>query len=279
MSSIRPTDTTGSTAEAVPVPTTGQLVARQLDYWGRVYLRTWHGTLASSFLMPLLYVVAIGVLLGGYIDSDPAQLEGASSYLAFVVPGMIAGQVMTVGVSETSWPVMSGIKWQKVYVGQIATPLTVPSIVLAQLAFVGFRLFVAVAVFLLVLAPFGVLATWWGALLAVPVLILVGLAFAAVCFGFTAGLDSDTTLTVIYRLAILPMFLFSGAFFPVSQLPTALEWAAKATPLWHGVSLTRMLTTDTLAGGQALVHLVYLGALAAFGTWWAVRRLTAKLVV
>lgn len=235
MSTTRPTDT-----DVAPVPTTGELILRQLDYWGRVYLRTWHGTLASSFLMPLLYVVAIGVLLGGYIDSDPAQLEGAPSYLAFVVPGMIAGQVMTVGVSETSWPVMSGIKWQKVYVGQIATPLTVPAIVLAQLAFVGFRLLVAVAVFLLVLAPFGVLATWWGALLAVPVLILVGLAFAAVCFGFTAGLDSDTTLTVIYRIAILPMFLFSGAFFPVSQLPTAMEWAAKATPLWHGVSLTRM---------------------------------------
>ncbi len=266
-------------AETDHPPTTLELVRRQVDYWVLVYLRTWRGTVVSSFLMPLMYVVAIGVLLGGYVEGGADRLEGAPTYLAFVVPGMIAAQMMTIAFGETTWPVMSGIKWQKIYVGQLATPLTIPAIVLAQLGYVTFRLLVAAMVFLAVLAPFGVLATWWGAVLAVPVLLLVGWTFATLAYGLTAGLDSDTTLTVVYRIAVVPMFLFSGAFFPVSQLPSVAEWLAMATPLWHGVSLTRMLTTDSLAAGPALLHLVYLGVLTAFGLWWAMRRLTRKLVV
>ena len=255
------------------------MVGRQLDYWLAVYRRTWKGTLVSSFLLPVLYVVSIGVLLGGFVDEGGAPLDGAPSYLAFVVPGMIAAQMMTIAFGETSWPVMSGIKWQKVYYGQLATPLSVPDVVVAQLAFVLVRLTVAAVVFLAVMAPFDVYADAWAPLLALPVLLLVGLAFACLGFGFTAGLRSDTTLTVVYRVAVVPMFLFSGAFFPVSQLPVLLEWTAMATPLWNGVHLTRMITTGTLEAAPALVHLVYLGVLVAVGYAWTVRRMTRKLVV
>ena len=96
---------------------------RQLDYWWIVYKRTWKGSLVSSFLSPIFYVLAMGVLLGGFIEADPVELEGATSYLAFIVPGLVAAHAMQTAVSETTYPVMAGIKWQKFYLAQIATPL------------------------------------------------------------------------------------------------------------------------------------------------------------
>jgi lipooligosaccharide transport system permease protein len=90
-------------------------IGRQFDYWLTVYKRTWRGTVISSFVSPLFYVVAMGVLLGGFIKGDPTRLEGATSYLAFVVPGLVAAHAMQTAVGETTYPVMGLIKWQRVY--------------------------------------------------------------------------------------------------------------------------------------------------------------------
>ena len=100
-------------ARCSTVPTTGRLsvgqgIGRQVDYWWTYYKRTWKGSIVSSFLSPLFYVLAMGVLLGGFVHATPSQLEGATSYLAFVVPGLIAAQAMTTGVAETTYPVMGG---------------------------------------------------------------------------------------------------------------------------------------------------------------------------
>ncbi len=101
----------------------GEGVGRQFDYWWTVYRRTWRGTVISSFLSPIFYVVAMGVLLGGFIEGDPAELEGATSYLAFIVPGLVAAHAMQTAVGETTYPVMGMIKWQQVYDSMLATPL------------------------------------------------------------------------------------------------------------------------------------------------------------
>ena len=89
-----------------------QGIGRQADYWWTYYKRTWKGSIVSSFLSPLLYVLAMGVLLGGFVKADPAQLDGATSYLAFIVPGLIAAQAMTTGVAETTYP--SSSPWPSV---------------------------------------------------------------------------------------------------------------------------------------------------------------------
>ena len=104
-----------------------QGVGRQVDYWSTVYKRTWKGSvdLAPSS-SPLFYVLAMGVLLGGFVDADPAQLDGATSYLASSCPGLIAAQAMQTAVGETTYPVMGAIKWQRVFYAQLATPLAVP---------------------------------------------------------------------------------------------------------------------------------------------------------
>src|SRR4029079_10616845 len=90
-------------------PLTGAL--RQYDYWLTVYKRTWKGSIITSFASPLFYVLAMGVLLGGFVHVSPDQLEGATSYLAFIVPGLIAAQSMQTAVFETTYPVMGALKW------------------------------------------------------------------------------------------------------------------------------------------------------------------------
>jgi len=255
------------------------MVGRQVGYWVTVYRRTWRGSVISSFLMPLLYVLAMGVLLGGFVDrSGSAGLEGASSYLEFVAPGLLAAHAMQTAVGEVMYPVMGMIKWNKTYYGMIATPLSVGDVVAAHLGFVLFRVASTCGVFLLVLAAFGVFASVPGAIAAFFVQLLVGLAFATPLYGYTAGLKNEAGFAVVYRLLVMPLFLFSGAFFPISNLSPTLEWIARLTPLWHGVDLTRMLSLGRFDASQALVHVTYLAVLAAIGWWWAVRRLTKRLV-
>ncbi|MGB0102145.1 MAG: ABC transporter permease [Nocardioides sp.] len=251
--------------------------ARLVDYWALVYLRSWKGTAVSSFVNPLFYVLAMGVLLGDYIDGDPAQLDGASTYLAFIAPGLLAAQAMQVVFGETTYPVMAMTKWQRTYFGMIASPLSVREVILGHLGFVLFRVGLTCLVFTLVLAPFGVFATVWGAVLAFLVQFLVGLAFATPIYAFSAGLKDESAFAIVFRLGMIPLFLFSGAFFPIENLNGWMEVLARVTPLWHGVDLTRMLTLDTVDLSAALVHVVYLAVLAVLGWFWAVRRLTRRM--
>jgi lipooligosaccharide transport system permease protein len=247
------------------------------DYWVTVYKRTWKGTVISSFVTPLLYIVAMGVLLGGFIKGDPAKLEGATSYLSFVAPGMVAAQAMTTVFGEVTYPVMGMIKWHRTYFGMIATPLGIPEVILAHLGFVLFRVATVCAVFLLVMTPFGVFESPGGVLIAFFAQLLIGMAFAVPIYAFTVGLRDESAFALVFRLGMIPMFLFSGAFFPVSNLDAPMEAFAKVTPLWHGVDLTRMLTVGNIDGPMVLVHVVYLSALVVLGWFWAVRRLTRRL--
>ena len=258
--------------------TMGEGVVRQYDYWLTVFKRTWRGSIISSFVSPLFYVVAMGVLLGGFVDAAPERLEGATSYLAFVVPGLIAAHSMQTAVGETTYPVMAMIKWQRVYESMLATPLQIRHLVGAHLCAVTARLAMTCAVFMLVLAPFGVFESWWGPLLAYLSQVLVGIAFATLVYGFTARLRSQEGFGVLFRLGVFPMFLFSGAFFPVSNLGTVGEWLAKLTPLWHGVSLSRMFCVDVIDWQVAAVNVGVLLGLTAFGWWWSVTGLTKRLV-
>jgi lipooligosaccharide transport system permease protein len=260
-----------------PVPR-WEMVRRLMPYWAVVYRRTWKGSVVTSFVMPLLYVVAMGVLLGGFVRAD-AGLEGAPSYLAFVAPGLAAAQAMQTATGETTWPVMGNLKWHKTYFAQVGTPISVVDVVAAHLLFVVLRLATTSAVFLLVLAPFGVFSSATGVLLAWPVLVLVGLGFAGPLFAYSASIRSEDAFALVFRLLVIPLFLFSGAFFPVDNLSPALEQVARLTPLWHGVDLTRMLVLGHLRAGPALVHVAYLLVLAVVGWWLAVWRLSRRMEV
>jgi len=265
-------------APSGPRLTVADGVRRQVDYWATLYRRTWRSTVISSFLSPLLYVVAMGVLLGGFIDGDPDVLEGATSYVDFVVPGLIAAHAMQTAVGETTYPVMGMIKWQRIYDSMLATPLSCRDVVAAHLSFVAFRLALTCGVYTLVLAPFGVYATWWGPLAAFASQVLVGMTFAVWVYGYATRVRTESGFGVLFRLLIFPMFLFSGAFFPITNLGSLGAWVARLTPLWHGVNLSRMFALDNVTWWLACVNVTVLVVLTAAGWFWAVRGLEKRLV-
>ncbi len=251
---------------------------RLVDYWAVVYLRTWKGSVISSFVVPLLYILAMGVLLGGFIEGDPAKLDGAPTYLAFVAPGMLAAQSMTTVFGEVTYPVMAMIKWHRTYYSMIATPLTVGDLVMSTLGFVMFRVATVSAVFIVVMAPFGVFTSWWGVVVAFFVQLLIGLAFATPLYALSSTMKDETAYGIVFRLGMIPLFLFSGAFFPISNLSPAMELFARVTPLWQGVDLTRMLVLGDVDWPVALVHVVYLVVLAGSCWWLTVRLLHRRLI-
>ena len=266
----------GQAAPAGSVTWVGML-ARQVPYWLTVYRRTWKGAVITSFVQPWLYLASMGVLLGEYVDSASPGTGGAASYLDFVAPGLLAATAMQLASDESMWPVLSRIKWDKTYLGMIASPLRPVDIVLAHLVYSTTRVGLACGLFTVVLGAFGVFGSVAGAVLAWLVALLVGLACGAAIYAYSAGAKSEQGFAVIFRLVVIPMFLFSGAFFPVSNLPSVLEALARLTPLYHGVELARMAALDQWAA-TAWAHAAYLVVLSLLGGVWAVRRLTARLV-
>ncbi len=257
---------------------TPRLAPRLGDYWVTVLRRTWRGSVVTSFLQPFLYLTAMGVGLGSFVDDNagPGALNGVS-YLAYIAPGLLATTAMQAAVIESTYPIMSGFKWQRFFFSMAASPLEVADIVAAQIAFIAFRVFTTCAVFLCVLAAYGASSSWWGGVLALLTVVLLGLAYATPIVGLAARMKSEDGFALIFRLGLLPMFLFSGAFFPISQLPAAISWLAYATPIWHGVELARMLTLGTAEWWPALGHLAYLLLWAVAGWVYAVTGFAKRL--
>lgn len=250
---------------------------RYLETRARVYRHQWRGSVASTFLNPLMFLAAMGLGLGSLVDggNQVASLGGVS-YLAFLAPGLMAATAMQAGAGDSSWPVMVGIKWLKTYHAALATPVGVPDIVLGHLGFVTLRVAFATAVYGLIATAFGALPLT-GALMAVLPAALTGLAFAAPVAGYTAGLERDNGLVALFRFGIVPMFLFSGTFFPVTQLPTLIRPVAYVTPLWNGVELTRAAGLGMAPAWPVMAHLLVLVAYVVAGTWVATIRFEKRL--
>ena len=248
-----------------------------MAHWLRKYRRVWFGSAVSSFLTPLLYLAGMGFGLGMLVDSGSGGVGGVP-YVVFVAPGVLAATAMQVGTGETSFSVMGGIKWDRMYHAMLATPLGPRDVVAGQLGFVAVRVLTSVTAFFVIAAMLGTVRSAW-AVLAIPVAALGGMAFAALMFAFAARLENDRGLTLAFRFVITPMSLFAGTFFPVEQLPGWLQPVAWATPLWHAVEACRDLFLGTVAPGPLLGHLAYVGAWAALGHLLAVRVLTRRMVV
>jgi lipooligosaccharide transport system permease protein len=249
---------------------------RAYEHWLAQYKRVWRGTIGTSLVNPILYVTALGVGLGTIVDQTQ-NAPGGVPYLDFVAPGLVAAAAMQTATIESTWPVMSAIKWSRVYHAMIATPLSERDAFLGHQLFVITRVFTSAAAYLAVIAVFGAVASWWG-ILVVPVAVLIGTAFSMPMAALAAAVEEDRTFVTVFRFVIVPMFLFSGTFFPVSQLPLALELVAYVTPIWHGVELCRMLTLGTVEALPALGHAAYLFAWSAVGFELARRSYRRRLL-
>jgi lipooligosaccharide transport system permease protein len=254
------------------------LALRSYDYWLFQYKRTWRGSVVSTVLFPVLFLAAMGLGLGSLIDSSASRGVDGLPYLVFLAPGLLAATAMQTGVGESTYPVMGAIKWIKTYHAMLATPIGVLDLLVGHLLFIASRILLGSTVFLAVMAVFGALHSPL-ALLAVPAAVLTGMAFSAPVAAFSATTKNDAGFAALFRFVVTPLFLFGGVFFPVRQLPPVLEQLAYATPLWHGVALSRGLSLGTSTAGGVLLHVAYLSAWIAVGGWLAARAYHRRLVV
>jgi lipooligosaccharide transport system permease protein len=240
-----------------------------------VYRRLWHRSLAFGFLQPVLFLTAMGLGLGTLIGTDTAAF-GGFDYIDWLGPGLLAAMAMQTATFESTYPIMNKIMWGRNYEAMLSTPLGIRSIIWGELGWAAFRIGTLATVFLVVLTLFGV-ANSPMAVLAVPFAVLIGLAFSACLIAFTATQKNDVGFSAIFRFVINPLFLFSGTFFPLSQLPDQVEWLPWLTPLFHGVELVRGSILGTLDPITAPLHLGYLLAMFAIGAWLAERNLTRRM--
>lgn len=244
------------------------------------YRRTWRGTVISSFVNPVFYLAAMGGGLGTLVD-DGSGRALSISYLAFVASGMIAANAMQTGAGDGSFPVMAGIVWRKNFHATVTTPLGPADIIWGRLIWVIGRLAFVLVVFAVIAVVFGALEVA-PALAAVPPGVLTGVAFTTAITAWTLTQEDGRTLSTLFRFAIVPLFLFSGTFFPISQLPDWLEPVAYLTPLFHGVELVRKIALpgvdeSIVTGLSVWVHVAYLSAMAVIGLMLSVRFLDRRI--
>lgn len=252
---------------------------RVTAYWWATYRRTWRGSVFSDFLAPVLFLAGLGFGLGSLVDSSSGAggTLGGVPYAVFVAPGVLAAQAMQAAVAETTFPVMGALKWNRAYHAMLDTPVGTADVVTGHLAWVALRLVVTTSIFLAVAVALGAVRHP-GALAAVPVAVLTGMAFAALTYAMAARTESDQAFNLLLRFVVLPLFLFSGVFFPLDQLPAPLRAVAWVTPLWHGVDACRSLALGTAGAGGVLGHVAVLAAYLLAGVVAARRELHARMV-
>jgi lipooligosaccharide transport system permease protein len=243
----------------------------------RVYLALWRGIAFTTFVQPALYLGAMGVGLGGLVKAHAGSVDGLT-YLDFVAPGLLVATAVQLAASESMWPVLGGVKWMRQFHGVVATPIRPGELYAGFVLFTAIRAMFGAVAFLIVAALLGAVPSVWG-VLAVPAAGLCSAAFGAPLTAYSIGLDSDLSFPMIMRLAILPLFLFSGTFFPISQLPRGLRGLAVLSPLWHGVELARAATTGHSGAAAVAAHVAVLiaciGASAALGVRAFTKRLSS----
>ncbi|WP_372728479.1 ABC transporter permease [Nocardioides sp.] len=237
------------------------------------YRRVWY-IFASGFLEPVFYLFSIGIGVGQLVTGF--EFNGQSiPYAEFVAPGMLAASAMNGSLLDATFNFFFKLKYNKLFDQMLATPLTTMDIARGELSWSLLRGGIYSAAFLGVMLSMGLVSSWW-AVLAVPAALLVGLAFGACGMALTTYMKSWQDFQLV-TLATLPMFLFSGTFFPVTAFPTAARWVVEATPLYRGVVLCRELTTGALSWGSAF-SVVYLVAMGLFGLVLVRRRLDRLLL-
>jgi lipooligosaccharide transport system permease protein len=241
-----------------------------------VYKRTWRGSIIGRFLSPLFFLLSMGVGLGALVDDRAGGVDG-TPYLQFVVPAIVATQAMWVAMGESTYQVLGYIKWNMGYHAMLATPLGIRDILVGHLLSIVGHLSVATAIFMAVAALFGGFSSWW-ALLCLPIAVLTGMAFTVPIFAFTARQEGDSGFNILFRWVMTPLMLFSGTFFPISQLPGWMQPLAWVTPLWHGVEASRQVATGQVDWPLLALHLLVLVAFVAVGWLLAVRSFTKRLV-
>ena len=229
----------------------------------RAYLQT---IVATSVGNPLVYLFALGVGLAALVPQGIPNGDATISYLAFVAPALLATAAVTVAAEEATYPFMMGFKWNPIFYAMNAAPLSGNQI--ANGMYIGMlaRIVPTTVIYFVVMVLFGAVPSQLG-VLGIVTATLTGLAIATLVGSYSATIEEDKgQMAMIMRFGITPMFLFSGTFFPLTQLPVYLQWIGWISPLWHGTELGRVLAYD-LAEPEWLtaVHVIVLVVLVIVG--------------
>jgi len=276
---------TDSAIPGAPVPdlVEGRRAGRKPRRWGSLYvaehkilaMRAYLQTLVVTILgNPLLYLFGLGVGLAHLINAP----VGGASYLQFVAPALLASAAVTVSANELTYPVIAGFKWNAIYFGINAAPISPAQIVNGIVLAVLVRMVPTVGVYFVFMLVFGAVPSALG-VLSIASAVLTGISVGLLIMAaMSRVVDDRGQPALIQRFGIMPMFLFSGTFFPISHLPIYLQWIGWVSPLWHGTQLGRDLSYGMAEPAWlVIVHVLYLVAIAIVGWLLSVRTFVRRL--
>lgn len=238
---------------------------REFGYWMYRYRRTWRGSAVISVVNPLLFILAMGTGLGKLVNAQRAESLHGVPYLHFVAPGLLAAAAMQTAFLEASGPVQQAAQPGGNYRLAVAAPMRPADVFAGHLLFIAFRSAVSAAAVVAVTVAWGAVGVGAGLLL-VPAAVLTGLAFAAPVAAFAVAAERRASINAVFRFVVMPLYMFSGTFYPISQLPGWLHTLVLFSPLWHSVALCRAIALHTATAGGTAVHLAVLLGMAAAGT-------------
>jgi lipooligosaccharide transport system permease protein len=241
------------------------------------HMLKWSGIiLFEAVVNPTLYLVSIGIGVGSLIDANNG-VNGVS-YLTFLAPALLASAAIQGSADEVIFPVMQGFKWNRTFFGMRSTTLTSQQISLGVFLAAMARAMFSIVIYWIVLYLFGALesdAAW----LAMPAALLAGAAMGAVMLALAVKIENENFFfTLVGRFIMIPMFLFSGTFYPLTQMPIFLQIFGWISPLWHASELGRYLTYDyPLSGLQLSIHVLVLTAMVVIGLFLSARIFAKRL--
>ena len=246
------------------------LIERNVYVYRRTYM-----TLLSGFFEPLFYLLAMGFGLGALIGQVPGPDGHPISYTVFIAPALLAASAMNGAVYDSTFNVFFRLNYEKVYNAVLATPLGVGDVALGEIIWALIRGQLYAIGFMVVVLLLGLVPSFWG-LLAVPASVLLGFAASGLGMAATSFMKTWQDLDLV-QLVVLPVFLFSGTFYPLSVYPEPFRTIIQFSPLYRGTDLIRRLTTGAL-DPVMLVDAAYLVLLGVLGLTIVSRRLDKLLL-
>lgn len=224
----------------------------------------------SGFFEPLMYLAGIGFGVGALVGT-----VGGVSYSVFVAPALMATSAMNGAVNETTFNMFYKLHYLKLYDTVLSTPLRILDVAVGEVTWALMRSVLYAVSFVVVMAALGLIASPW-AVLAAPAALLISISFAGAGVLTTTFMRSWQDFASV-QVVLLPMFLFSGTFYPISSYPGWMQVAVQLTPLYHGVHMLRSLTTGAVSAA-VLLDVLYLGVMGTVCVGFAVRRLDRLLL-
>ena len=245
----------------------------------RIMLKWIWMILGIAIANPILYLISVGIGLGGLIDKSvgPAGVDGVK-YLTFLAPALLAQAAIQGAMDETVFPTIEGFKWHKTFYSMNSTPLSGTQISIGVFLAAFLRTIYTVILYFGVMWAFGALDSP-NAWLAIPTAIFAGISFGALMQAVAAKLENENIFFVVLgRFIMMPLFLFSGTFFPLSSMPFFLQWIGWISPLWHATELGRSLTYGhAISTTMMWVHFLVLLTMLVSGLYLSARIFTRRL--